>query len=258
MRRPRPHDRLVQLARHPHHPGHDRRDRKVSSELRHEVLRIQGADDPRAGVLPVLAGVPRPGFDAAAAPYPDMARNLEYGRPTTLLPYTNQDSYSRERTERELPALVLENETLTATFLPGYGGRLWSLRHRPTGRELLHRNAIRQPANLALRDAWLAGGVEWNFGATGHWPLTCEPLHAIRLEAADGTPVLRMYEFERLRRVVVTIDAWLPSGARTLMVHVSLHNPAPTPTPAYWWSNMAVPQSPDVRVIAPAEAAFHF
>ncbi|MFD0638418.1 DUF5107 domain-containing protein [Catenulispora yoronensis] len=230
----------------------------MTTELRHDVLRIEGADDPRTGVLPLLRGVGRPGFDAAAAPYPDMARNLEYGRPATLLPYTNQDSYSRDRSTRELPALVLENENLTATFLPGYGGRLWSLVHRPTGRELLHRNPILQPANLALRDAWLAGGVEWNLGATGHWPLTCAPLHAVRLETADGTPVLRMYEFERLRRVVVTIDAWLPPGARTLLVHVALHNPGPAPTPVYWWSNIAVPQSPDARVIAPAERAFHF
>ncbi|NUR57563.1 MAG: DUF5107 domain-containing protein [Catenulispora sp.] len=230
----------------------------MSTELRHGVLRIDGADDPRAGVLPLLGGVPRPRFDAEAVPYADMARNLEYGRPATLLPYTNQDSYSRARSQRELPTLVLENEHLTATFLPGYGGRLWSLVHRPTGRELLHRNPILQPANLALRDAWVAGGVEWNFGTTGHWPLTCEPLHAVRLAAPDGTPVLRMYEFERLRRVVVTIDAWLPEGARTLMVHVALQNPGAGAVGFYWWSNIAVPQGGEMRVVAPAERAFHF
>ena len=230
----------------------------MSTDLRRDVLAIEGATDPAAGRLPILRGIDRPGFDAAVSPYPDMARNLEYGRPPTLLPYTMQDSYTRERSPREVPTLVLENEVLTATFLPGYGGRLWSLVHRPTGRELLHRNPILQPANLALRDAWLAGGVEWNIGATGHWPLTCSPLHAVRLSAPDGTPVLRMYEFERLRRVVMTVDAWLPAGSPTLMVHVALHNPAKTPTPVYWWSNIAVPQGADVRVVAPAERAFHF
>jgi len=230
----------------------------VTTELRRDVLRIPGAADPAAGRLPILHGIARPGFDSAVAPYPDMARNLDYGRPPTLLPYTTQDSYTRERSPRELPTLVLENEVLTATFLPDYGGRLWSLVHRPTGRELLHRNPILQPANLALRDAWLAGGVEWNLGGTGHWPLTCEPLHAVRLGAPDGTPVLRMYEFERMRRVVMTVDAWLPAGSPTLLVHVALHNPAETPTPVYWWSNIAVPQSADVRVVAPAQRAFHF
>lgn len=230
----------------------------MSTDLRRDVLAIEGAADPAAGRLPILHGIERPGFDAAVAPYADMARNLEYGRPPTLLPYTMQDSYTRERGPRELPTLVLENEVLTATFLPDHGGRLWSLVHRPTGRELLHRNPILQPANLALRDAWLAGGVEWNIGGTGHWPLTCSPLHAVRLGAPDGTPVLRMYEFERLRRVVMTVDAWLPAGSPTLMVHVALHNPEQSPTPVYWWSNIAVPQGPDVRVVAPAERAFHF
>ncbi|ACU69821.1 conserved hypothetical protein [Catenulispora acidiphila DSM 44928] len=230
----------------------------MSTHLRRDVLPVEGAADPVSGRLPILRGIARPGFDAAVAPYPDMARNLDYGRPPTLLPYTTQDSYTRERTPRELPSLVLENEVLTATFLPDYGGRLWSLVHRPTGRELLHRNPILQPANLALRDAWLAGGVEWNIGGTGHWPLTCSPLHAVRLNAPDGTPVLRMYEFERMRRVVMTVDAWLPEGSPALMVHVSLHNPAETPTPVYWWSNIAVPQGPDVRVVAPAKRAFHF
>ncbi|MER7558135.1 DUF5107 domain-containing protein [Nocardioides sp. NPDC126508] len=226
--------------------------------LRTDRLSIEAAADPVDGPLPLLRGVPRPGFDAGAAPYPDMAANLEYGRPSTLLPYTAQDSYTRRREMRDLPSLVLENELLSATFLPGYGGRLWSLVHRPSGRELLHRNRILQPANLALRDAWVAGGVEWNLGATGHWPLTCSPLHAVRLTAPDGTPVLRMYELERMRRVVVTIDAWLPAGSLVLLVHVSLHNPAPDPTPVYWWTNIAVPQRPDVRIVAPAERAFHF
>jgi hypothetical protein len=230
----------------------------VSSVLRSEPLAVEAADDPADGVLPILTGVVRAGFDATAVPYPDMARNLDYGHTRTLLPYTNQSTYARVRSQRDLPSIVLENEHLTATFLPGSGGRLWSLVHRPTGRELLHRNPVYQPANLALRDAWLAGGVEWNLGATGHWPLTCAPLHAIRLTAPDGTPVLRMFEFERLRRVVLVIDAWLPPDSEVLLVHVAITNPAARKVPVYWWSNIAVSQGPDVRVVAPAERAFHF
>lgn len=230
----------------------------MTSVLRRQPLAVEAADDPADGVLPVLTGVTRAGFDASAAPYPDMARNLDYGHTRTLLPYTNQSTYTRVRSRRELPSIVLENEHLTATFLPGSGGRLWSLAHRPTGRELLHRNPVYQPANLALRDAWLAGGVEWNLGATGHWPLTCSPLHAVGLTAPDGTPVLRMFEFERLRRTVLVVDAWLPPGSEVLFVHVAITNPAAREVPVYWWSNIAVPQGPDVRVIAPAERAFHF
>ncbi|MFF2619226.1 DUF5107 domain-containing protein [Kitasatospora sp. NPDC058046] len=228
----------------------------MTSTLRTDPLRIDGTPDPVGGTLPILHGLPRQ-TGAGAGVDDEMRRNLAYGVPDTLLPYTRQSGYDRVRTERELPCVVLENETLTATFLPSLGGRLWSLVHRPTGRELLHRNRILQPANLALRDAWLAGGVEWNLGATGHWPLTCEPLHAVRVRAPDGTPVLRMYAFERLRRLVLRMDSWLPAGSPVLYVHVAVHNPAPSETPVYWWSNIAVPQDRDVRVLGPADHAFH-
>ncbi|MFE5587521.1 DUF5107 domain-containing protein [Kitasatospora sp. NPDC056531] len=228
----------------------------MTSTLRTDVLRIVGTPDPVGGTLPILQGLPQQtaagvGVDA------EMRRNLAYGVPHTLLPYTRQGGYDRDRTEREVPCVVLENETLTATFLPSLGGRLWSLVHRPSGRELLHRNRILQPANLALRDAWLAGGVEWNLGTTGHWPLTCEPLHAARVTAPDGTPVLRMYAFERLRRLLLRMDTWLPAGSPVLYVHIAVHNPSPTETPVYWWSNIAVPEHEGVRVLGPADQAFH-
>lgn len=226
------------------------------STLRTGTLRIEGTADPAPGVLPILHGIPKQTAEGVGTDE-EMRFGLAYGAPQSLLPYTRQSDYDRLRTERELPTVVLENETLTATFLPSLGGRLWSLVHRPSGRELLHRNRLFQPANLALRDAWLAGGVEWNLGTTGHWPLTCEPLHAAHVVAEDGTPVLRMYAFERLRRLVLRIDTWLPAGSPVLLVRVSIHNPAPTETPVYWWSNIAVPEDAGTRVLAPADHAFH-
>lgn len=228
----------------------------MSTSLRAGTLRIPAATLGRESELPLLADLGA-GGDLSAAPA-DLAAAGAYGRPHSLLPYRAQDRYDRQREPRDLPTLVLENELLTAVFLPSLGGRLWSLVHRTEGRELLHRNPVLQPANLALRNAWVAGGVEWNLGATGHWPLTCAPLHAVRLALADGTPVLRMYEFERLRRLVLCLDFWLPAGSPTLLLRVSVHNPNTVPAPVYWWSNIAVPQAADVRVLAPSDHAYHY
>jgi hypothetical protein len=136
-----------------------------------------------------------------------MRHNIGYGRVRAVLPYLVQDGYGRDRRPAGHKVAVLENDVLRATFLLDLGGRLWSLLHKPTGRELLHRNPVFQPANLALRNAWFAGGVEWNIGTIGHSPTTCEPLHAARVLQPDGTPVLRMYEYERLREVVFQVDA---------------------------------------------------
>ncbi len=151
---------------------------------------------------------------------------------------------------------MLENDVLRATFLLGFGGRLWSLIHRPSGWELLFRNKVFQPANLGLRNAWFAGGVEWNIGATGHSPLTCVPLHAARVYLPGGGCALRLYEWERIRgRVVFAIDFWLPAGSSVLLTHVQDRQPKPAGGPEYRWSNAAVPESDGLRVLAPSETA---
>ena len=207
--------------------------------------------------LPVL-GTPRAlhevsNLDALPA---ELADNIRYGALTGLSPCLRQDGYTRERVPTEVPALVLENERVRATVLPGYGGRLWSL--ETDGRELLYRNPVIQPANLALRNAWLAGGVEWNLGSTGHWTGTCEPLHAATVDGPDGTPLLRLWEWERTRGLVVQLDFWLPADSSLLYVGVRITNPHDRVVPAYWWSNIAVPQSPGGRVLVPADQAWYF
>lgn len=175
-------------------------------------------------------------------------------RPPTVLPYRAQDSYGRAVEDSTQRTLTLENEHLRATFLLDLGARLWRLYDKDRGRELLHQPDTIQLANLAVRNAWFAGGVEWNLGVTGHWGLTLEPVCA----GVVGDGVVRMWAYERLIGIVWRIDAWLPDGARHLAVRAVIHNHHPRPTPVYWWSNTAVPQTAGTRVITDATSAYHF
>jgi hypothetical protein len=199
-------------------------------------------DTPR--YQPVLSGAPE--GDREAGYVPD------------YLPYTVQDGYTRQRTLTDVNVAVLENEHLRATFLLDYGGRLWSLVHKATGRELLYVNPMLQPANLAMRNAWFSGGVEWNMGVISHTPFTVAPMFAARVETPDGTPVLRLYEWERIRQAAYQIDAYLPDGSPMLYIRVRLVNPHDHPLPMYWWSNIAVPEAEDVRVLVPADEAYRY
>jgi len=202
-------------------------------------------------------------------PLPQLASNVDlhagssgkdenFGKVNGCLPYTVQDGYDRDRKPRAFKTVVLENEILRATFFVETGGRLWSLIHKPSGRELLHANPVFQPANLAIRNAWISGGVEWNCGIIGHTPFTCAPLFAARAALDDGTPVLRMWEWERVRQAVYQIDAFLPDGSPVLFVRVRILNTLDRDIAMYWWSNIAVDEKPGVRVIVPAESAAHF
>ncbi|MBN9390317.1 MAG: DUF5107 domain-containing protein [Chloroflexi bacterium] len=174
-----------------------------------------------------------------------------------VLPYRMQDNYTRQRRPLTLETLVLENEILKATFLPGLGGRLISLFDKSQGRELLNVNPVFQPANLAIRNAWFSGGIEWNAGQYGHSVNTCAPVFAARIEGLDGEPGLRLYEFERTRSLFWQIDFYLPSGSTFLVAHTRLANPNPRDTSAYWWTNIAVTETPDLRILAPAQQAIY-
>jgi len=186
----------------------------------------------------------------------DMARQIGYEPLRSVLPERIRDGYDRQRAPRETDAIVIENDRLRATVLPGYGGRVVSLFHKPSQRELLYRNPVLQPACFALNGAWFSGGIEWNIGATGHTTLSCSPVHAARVPAPDGGEMLRLWEWERLRDLPFQVDLWLPDGSDFLYVGVRVRNPHEKPAPVYWWSNIAVPE--ERRVLAPAEEAWHF
>ncbi|MFG2884269.1 DUF5107 domain-containing protein [Streptomyces sp. NPDC048297] len=231
----------------------------IVTRIRREVLTLPaaqlGPDNPLPPLRPLDEVHHIDARDREEMPR-DMARQLGHAPLTSLLPVRVRDGYGRHREPRTLDALVIENDRLRATVLPGLGGRVASLVHLPTGRELLYRNPVFQPANFALNGAWYSGGIEWNIGATGHTTLSCAPLHAARVPAPDGGEMLRLWEWERLRDLPFQVDLWLPDGSDFLHVGVRVRNPHERPAATYWWSNIAVPE--DRRILAPAQEAWHF
>lgn len=180
----------------------------------------------------------------------------DYGDHPGAFPYRLQDLYDRSTQKRSVDAVVLENSRLKAVFIPSLGGKLWSLFDKRAKRELLYRNSLIRPCNLAIRNAWTAGGIEWNFGFRGHSPQTCSTVHTAVTALSDGTPVLRFYWFERVRCCVVQMDIFLPERSELLYVRTRITNPNAEVVPVYWWSNIAVPQNEGDRVIVPADDVY--
>ena len=132
--------------------------------------------------------------------------------------------------------------------MPELGGRLYSLFDKENQRELLFTNPILQFANLSILNAWFSGGIEWNMGQYGHTFGTCSPVHVAKLIDEDGNEFIRIYDYERTRNFYWAIDCHLPSGARNLRVHVRIINDRSEMTPMYWWTNIAVRETPKARV----------
>ncbi len=196
------------------------------------------------------------GYEVTAQVSEEERSRIGRGMIGTILPYTIQDNFDRVRAPRAFRAAILENEYLRATFLPELGGRLWSLYDKEHGKELLYVNPVFQPANLAIRNAWFSGGVEFNVGIKGHNPLTCDPYFARVARTKEGQEVLQIYEYERIRGTVFGINAYLPQGSRVLYLRDTIENPQEKETWTYWWSNIAVPESAETRVIVPTGRSF--
>lgn len=179
-----------------------------------------------------------------------------YGKLYTSYPYRQYTCYNRNLHKKELKTAVLENDFLKAVFLPELGGRLWSLIDKTTGQNLLYTNDVIRPGNLAIRNAWFSGGVEWNISMIGHTPFTMEPLFTASLTKDDDTPVLRMYEYERVRKVTYQMDFWLGKNDRFLNCRMRISNQTEEVVPMYWWSNIAVPEYDGGRIIVPAKEAY--
>ena len=217
-------------------------------KIRQEVFKIMGAE---------LNGVnPLPSFRARkcgiTVPDENFPENLRegLGHLSKPLPYLMQDRYTRERKLLSLKSLVLENEYLKVTVLPEYGGRIHAIYDKVLGEELLFTNPVIQPGNLAIRNAWLSGGIEWNFGLIGHAPTTCDNVYVAKLDDGEGNEFIRIYEFERNKSAFWQLDLHLPDGSKHLMCHVRLMNPFDTATTTYWWTNIAVIDDFKTRILA--------
>lgn len=176
-----------------------------------------------------------------------------YGRRETCYPYREQNLYT-DVSQQDVRIAVLENDCLYAEFLCDYGARLWKLKNKRTGEDLVYANDVIRFRNLSLRNSWFSGGVEWNIGVIGHTAYTCSSLYCAKVTGDNGEEVLRFYEFERVREVYYQIDFWLSEDK--LMVKVRIENPNTKVVPMYWWSNIATPEFKGGRLIVDACEAF--
>jgi tetratricopeptide (TPR) repeat protein len=68
---------------------------------------------------------------------------------------------------------------------------------------------------------------------------------------------LRLYEYERCKGLFWHIDFYLPTGSTELIAYARAVNCSRAETPFYWWTNVAVPETPGTRVLAPGRQVIY-
>ena len=185
-------------------------------------------------------------------PYPPLTfsgRRRGRARP---FPYHMQDDIDiatmRFDPERMYRAVILNNGLLEVIVLPDMNGRVYSVRDVRSGRELFYRNNVVKPALVALRGAWISGGIEFNFPTRGHTVSTVSPVFFRTEECADSVSVT-VGDIDLATRLRWQARISLRRGRAAVDVALTFANPNLVRERLYHWQNAAVPAVDDMRFV---------
>jgi tetratricopeptide (TPR) repeat protein len=171
-----------------------------------------------------------------------------------IYPYTMLDDLTDDREPKTYRAIILENEYLRATMLPELGGRLYSLYDKVSRREVFYRNNSVKYGLVALRGAWISGGIEFNF-PSGHTTDTVSPVSSRLQTNPDGSATVFVGDVDQVSEMYWDVALTLRPGAARLEQHVQLFNPTPVENLYWYWNNAAVRATDDARFIYPMRLA---
>lgn len=174
-----------------------------------------------------------------------------------IYPYTMQDDLLHEAQTREYLALHMQSEMLHVIVLPEMGGRVFSVYDRIAGREMFYRNNVVKPAMVALRGAWISGGLEFNCFHRGHSHTTMAPVSCEMHEPGEGREgasiTISNIDPVSRGRWAITISV-RPDDPR-LHQRVLLRSRMPGRQRYYFWANAALPATDDLQLVYPARKA---
>lgn len=170
---------------------------------------------------------------------------------SVIYPYTMQDSLTTEKIERTYRAWYLENEYLKLMALPEIGGRIQYVYDKRRGEPMFYHNRVIRPGLIALRGAWVSGGIEWNRGPTGHTVTSFSPVDVVGVDNDDGSATIVIGNTEMNFRTGWEVRLTLRPGRTYLDEEIVLFNPTDGFHPYYFWNNTAFPNRPGTRFIYP-------
>jgi tetratricopeptide (TPR) repeat protein len=165
------------------------------------------------------------------------------------------DDLTDRRETKSYRAIYLENEFLKVIVLPELGGRVYSVYDKISKREVFYRNNVVKYGLVALRGAWISGGIEFNF-PNGHTVVTVSPVASTLRQNPDGSATAVVGDVDWVTGMHWEVALTLAPGQALVEQRVTLFNATPL-THLYWyWANAAVPASEDMQIIYPMREAF--
>jgi tetratricopeptide (TPR) repeat protein len=182
---------------------------------------------------------------------------LDWGRRKwrPVYPYPMLDALTNHKIDKSYKAVYLENEYLRVTVLPELGGHLYEIFDKTTNRDVLYTNHVVKYGMVAIRGAWVSGGIEWNF-PDGHTLTTVSPIDYVTRMEEDGSATVTVGDTERVQGMQWAVVIRLRPGRRVVETEARLNNRRETPGRYWYWSTAAAPATDDLRFAYPMRETY--
>lgn len=168
--------------------------------------------------------------------------------PNGVYPYLSYCETSNRPILKKYTFLVLENRYIKVTISPDLGGKVTSIVHKGSGKEVLYVPQVIRPTRILPRFYFVAGGIEVSFPIS-HSPSQNERV-LYRIDRTGERVYVTCGERELRFGMQWSVEYSLGPGDNFLTERALFYNPGTSSYPWMSWSNAALPSAPDTE--------FHF
>jgi Domain of unknown function (DUF5107) len=165
--------------------------------------------------------------------------------PNGVYPYISYSETSNRPVLKNYRFILLENEKLKITICPDLGGKVYSLIHKPSGKEALYVPDVIRHTRILPRFYFIAGGIEVSFPIS-HSPTQNEKV-LYKIDRTKDRIYVTCGERELRFGMQWSVEYSLGSQDNFLTQRVIFHNPGTAAYPWMSWSNAAMPSAPDTE-----------
>jgi hypothetical protein len=165
--------------------------------------------------------------------------------PGGVYPYVSYVETSDRPVRKKYGFVALENEKIRITICPDRGGRVTSIVHKGSGREVLYAPDVIKPTRILPRFGFVAGGIEVSFPIS-HSPTQNDPV-LWRIDRTRERVYVTCGERELRFGMQWSVEYSLGADDDFLTQRAVFHNPGTSAHPWMSWSNAAVPSARDTQ-----------
>jgi hypothetical protein len=169
--------------------------------------------------------------------------------PNGVYPYVSYTGTSDRPVPEEYKFITLENDFIKVVICPDLGGKVYSIIHKESGKEILYVPEVIRYTRILPRFYFIAGGIEVSFPIS-HSPVQNEKL-LYRIDSTAGRTYVTCGERELRFGMQWSVEYSLGREDSFLTQRVVYHNPGKGTYPWMSWSNAALPSAPDTRYYFP-------